>query len=195
MSMGEAHPLAGRRALSARSALWVGMFVAAIPAALLPYAKAGGCSNNLMPIAVLGGPTAMMVALDLAGLAARAPWRGAVARVAVAAFVAFSLVAGRYDPEGFAPKAPAIADARRLNAWVGALPGEVLALSHPMMALLDGKRGEQLHSMPIRDAYDGKVAGFRMAAWLRRITWINCGRSTRSCLARLGVPTFRITSR
>ena len=44
--------LAARKGwLRARTVLWCGMLLSALPAALLPFAKAGGFSNNLIPVA------------------------------------------------------------------------------------------------------------------------------------------------
>ncbi|MDP9034706.1 MAG: glycosyltransferase family 39 protein [Myxococcota bacterium] len=165
--------LAGRGKLSARSALWVGMVLAAFPAALLPYAKAGGCQNNLIPVALLGGPTSILVALDLVDLSSVRGWLVSVGRSGAAGFFAVVAMRGSYDPTWFVPRSTVTADAQRLNAWVRSLPGEVLAVSHPMLALLNGKTTAQIHAMPLRDAYDGKVSGSRLAAWMRehRADW------------------------
>ncbi|MDP9150319.1 MAG: hypothetical protein M3O36_10315, partial [Myxococcota bacterium] len=96
--------LAGRGRLSARSALWVGMFIAAFPAALLPYAKAGGCQNNLMPVALLGGPTSILVALDLVDLPSARGWLASVGRSGAAVFFALVAMRGSYDPTWFVPR-------------------------------------------------------------------------------------------
>jgi hypothetical protein len=56
--------LLGRRALSARTGMWVGLLVAAIPMSVLGFAKASGWKNNLIPVLFLAGPTLVLVLLD-----------------------------------------------------------------------------------------------------------------------------------
>src|SRR5262249_27233870 len=53
--------LAFARRLSARTVLWFGMLVCAIPAALLPLAKVGGFANDLLPLAFLPGVATLVV--------------------------------------------------------------------------------------------------------------------------------------
>lgn len=178
--------LAGRRALSARSALWTGLFLAAFPAGLLPFAKAGGVANNYIPIVLLAGPAAILLGIDWTRLVARRAERR-LALLAFAAPLGLHLNRVPFDLSPFTPSPSAAERAAALNAWVAALPGEVMTLNHPMLAVLNGKRTEQLHARAIRDAADGRIGGFGVAALLRRTRpdWVIAGRD----FMELGVRT------
>ncbi|HOU89676.1 MAG TPA: hypothetical protein PLU22_01460, partial [Polyangiaceae bacterium] len=178
--------LVGRHALSARSALWVGLSLAAYPAGLLPFAKAGGVTNNYIPIVLLAGPAAILLGIDWTRLLA-GRGRRQLALLAFVAPIGVHLYRVPFDLSPFTPSPPAVQRAAALNAWVAALPGEVLTLNHPMLAVLNGKRTEQLHARAIRDAADGRIGGFGVAALLRRTRpdWVLAGRD----FMELGVRT------
>jgi hypothetical protein len=160
--------LLGRRALTSRTLLWVAMLLAAFPASLLPYAKAGGCSNDWIPVLFLAGPTAVLLAFDASRLFRKSGGHAEMARLSLGALFAVLLWWGRYDARPFMPTEELRSGAAQLNAWVASLPGEVLTLSHPMLALGNGKRTEQLHAMGLTDAETGGISGFAVSEMLER---------------------------
>ena len=165
----------GRRKLPLRTVLWTGMLLAAFPATLLPYMKAGGSSNNLIPIVFLAGPVALMLVLDVASLWEGSPLRSLGTKAVLAVVIGLVLY-GRtgFNPLGQAPTQDLREKAIQLRAWVASLSDRGMVLDHPMLAIQTGKTIEQLHSMPIRDAADGRLPGTNTAAFLRatRPDWI-----------------------
>jgi hypothetical protein len=158
----------GRGKLSRRTVLWTGMLVAAFPATLLPYMKAGGSSNNLIPIVFLAGPVALMLAIDVASLWERSPLRSLGTQAVLAVLIGLVLTwRTGFNPLGQAPSQELRGNAIQLRAWVASLSERGMVLDHPMLAIQTGKTSEQLHSMGIRDAADGRLPGINTAAFLR----------------------------
>jgi hypothetical protein len=143
--------LAWKRRLAADTVLWVGMLVAAIPAALLPFAKVGGFSNDFLPIAFMIGPGTAFIAADLIAAFRRHP-RAELA-VQTLIFVAGGVFLGlrTWDVSRFTPTADAFRRARDLNAHVAKLPGGVVASRHPFLAIHNGHDTLQWMDMPYLD--------------------------------------------
>jgi hypothetical protein len=159
--------LLGRRTLSARAGLWVGLLVAAIPMSVLGFAKASGWKNNLIPVLFLAGPTLALVAVD-AIKSASAQLASLLLRAGSVAYLSLLLLSSKYITRAYYPSADQTRRAEALGRWVASLPGEVLTLSHPMLAINAGKRTEQIHAMAIFDAIDGGIDGCGFADFLRR---------------------------
>jgi len=139
------------RALSARSALWIGSLLFAIPASLLPFAKSGGYLNNLMPILVLLGPVTMLLATDISNIRWAIP--GNVVRVvtiiAMITFVALhKLHYQRYLPDTKNRQAAA-----NLNKLVQSLPGGVVSPYFAFLPARNGHANHHWHRMVVLDAY------------------------------------------
>lgn len=138
-----------RKFISSRTVLWVGCLVVAVPASLMPYAKAGGYDNNLMPLVVFTGPAAVFLMADLAkqrGLL------GPLARWLLLAGLSLFIAERQLEPKKCLPDVQKIKAAGELNAIVASLPGGVVC---PYLAFLPGHNGHgnrHWHSMVVWDA-------------------------------------------
>jgi hypothetical protein len=137
-----------KRWLRSRSALWVGMFLVALPASVAASAKAAAHVNNLMMAVVLAGPVTIMIALDVARGLRRTRWHS----VAIALGVALMGWCTFDWPMRFARYIPSPADwraAASVNAVIASLPGDVVMPEHPFIPVRHGKGIDQ----PITQAY------------------------------------------
>lgn len=119
-----------------RTWLWTGMLVVSLPAALLPYAKHGGWTNDMIPVIVLVVPATFVMVADL--VRGDGPWRrvgGAVAALAAALFIVLRPV----HAEALVPSPSQWQNAENLNAFVASLEGGVIA---PQMAFLPARNGQ-----------------------------------------------------
>lgn len=119
-----------------RTFLWLGMLVAAVPTALLPYAKDGGWLNDLIPIVVLVAPVTLLLAADL--LRQREWWVPGVRFVMAAALGAFILIRP-VSAQRFVPGPELREAAVKLNEYVGSLQGGVLM---PQLAFTPARNGQ-----------------------------------------------------
>jgi len=143
--------LGARKLLSARAALWTGSFLASIPASLLPFAKAGGYLNNLMPMLVLVGPVTMLLAIDLANASWGVPQ--CVVRWLPVLGMGVFVWLNPLNPESFVPGVRNYRAAKKLNTFVRELKGGVVA---PYFAFLPARNGHvnpHWHRMVVLDAY------------------------------------------
>lgn len=155
--------------LSARALFWLGILAAALPASILPYAKQGGYINNLLPVAVLSGPVALML---LGSLVSKWPRRAAapLGALVLAFFAGFSA----YLSQRFIDEAPfqvtreRRAAAERLIASVRALGPSVWSPHHPFVAIKAGATIEQIHEMPWVDAWLAGVKNLNLKPWVER---------------------------
>jgi hypothetical protein len=141
--------LALRGWLSPRALLWSGCLMVALPASLLPYAKVGGYDNNLMPLVVLAGPVASLLAADLAK---QRSILGPLARWGLLAGLVWFVESRPLKPQAYLPDAQKTRAARELNAIVASLDGGVVV---PYLAFLPGHNGHtnrHWHSMVVWDA-------------------------------------------
>jgi hypothetical protein len=78
------------------------------------------------------------------------------------------------NPLAQAPSRDLREKAGQMRAWVASLSPRGMVLDHPMLAIQTGKTVEQLHSMPVRDAADGRLPSSNTAAFLRAVDpdWI-----------------------
>jgi hypothetical protein len=124
-----------KRWLSPRSVLWVGSFLVAIPACLMPYAKVGAYLNALMPLVVLAAPAIVFVTADVmrqkGALAVAARW-------GTLAALSYFVCANPIDTKTCVPDAAKWRAARELNAIVASLKGGVVC---PYLAFLPGHNG------------------------------------------------------
>lgn len=127
--------LALRRLLSERTVLWTGALLAAVPASSLPYAKVGGFSNNLMPMATLVGLVAVLLATDLANKGGKL---GALARWGTLAGLALFVWLRPLKPAEYIPDQAMRRAANELTSLVRSLEGGVLV---PELAFLPARTG------------------------------------------------------
>jgi hypothetical protein len=154
--------------LRPRTALWLGMLAAAFPAALVSYAKAGGYLNNLIPIAILVGPTFVLLMGDIIkGMSGSGATRAAARTLTLALSSAFLLLR-RYDTEPFMPSQAMWNQAAELNAFVASLRGGVLIPSYPFLAIRNGHTTPQFHSVAYWDALAGRMQGPDLSGFLDR---------------------------
>jgi hypothetical protein len=138
-----------RSFISPRTVLWTGCLVVAVPASLMPYAKAGGYDNNLMPLIVFTGPAAVFLVADLAK---QRKVVGPIARWTLLAGLALFVGARPLTPKAYLPDVQKWKAAGELNAIVASLPGGVVC---PYLAFLPGHNGHSnrhWHSMVVWDA-------------------------------------------
>jgi hypothetical protein len=168
--------LAARRRLSARTVLWLGMAVCALPASLLPYAKRGGFYNDFVPFVFLAGPAAALLLVDCVRAVRRA---GAGTTLRWAAYFAASallVVRARQpyetaDHRRLAPTAENWRRAQALNRRVAALRGGVIAPRAPFLPIRNGDRAEQFSDMPYMDLIWANFSGgnVNVGAYLDRV--------------------------
>jgi hypothetical protein len=144
--------LAIARRLSARSVLWVGMLICAIPVTLLPFSKVGGFANDFMPIPLYLGPATLFVAADLARAFRKHPRVTIAVRWAGFAGLAVFLCLRFYDASKFIPTQDAWRRAERLNTLVAGLEGGVIAPRLPFIPMRNGHDTRQWSDMPYLDA-------------------------------------------
>jgi hypothetical protein len=145
--------LALKRRLSMQSALWLGMFAAAIPATMLPFLKVGGFANDFLPFTVFLGPATMFLLADLARAAGPRPRLKKAIRWAGFAGIAVFLFARRYDPSPFIPTADMRSRVEKLNSLLAGLEGGVIAPRMPWIPIQDGHTSVRQYSdMPYLDA-------------------------------------------
>ena len=143
--------LAVLRRLSARAVLWVGMLVFSIPAGLLPYAKVGGFTNDLVPTVFLLGPAAAFVVADLLAAVAARPRAALALQASLFAAGAAFLCLRSYDHKRFVPPEESFRSARALDARVASLRGGVIASRHPFLPIHDGDQTPGWSDMPYLD--------------------------------------------
>jgi len=135
--------------LSERSILWSGIFCVALPASLLPYAKAGGYLNNLMPLVVLVCPVTALLVGDVART--RGGW-GALARWGLLCGLAFFVWNHPLKTSHYLPTAKDWRAANELNALVASLPGGVVVPYLEFLPAHNGHSNPHWHSMVVWDS-------------------------------------------
>jgi hypothetical protein len=107
----------------------------AVPASLLPYAKIGGYSNNLMPMVMLIGPVTALLAIDFAR---RGGALGNVARWGAILGLGFFVTVHPLERKAFVPNKTARRAAAELNALAASLEGGLVI---PELAFLPARHG------------------------------------------------------
>lgn len=158
--------LAYARRLSARGALWAGMLLAALLAAVLPAMKPGGYFNNYLPVVVLAGPVALVLLADAVRALGSENGRAVALRCLVFAGSAVFLFAHRFAVEDHVPSAEQWREAVALGDFIGRLHGGVLIPSHPFLAVRADPTSLQLHRMPYTDAHWAGVEGLDLDAYV-----------------------------
>ena len=163
--------------LAPRTALWLTMLAASLPVSLLPYAKDFGYVNNMVPVVILGAPTALILAAD----GARAWSRPHAARAFMILLLvgqSFFLSAKRYDLARWIPTTEDRRRADALNAAVAGLEGDVLCPIHTMVPLLAGHpESEQASFIAYLDAHAAGMPNVSAASYgayllARRPQWV-----------------------
>jgi hypothetical protein len=146
------------RNLSARAALWFGMYVASFPSSFLPWAKVGGYFNDFMPTCFLLGPATAFLVADAVKAFGRRP--GAALSVRAAAYVGLCvhLFLATYDIHRFLPNGGAWTRAKKTSDVVAKLEGGVISPRHPFVPVRVGIRTPQFADMPYLDL---ALSGYR----------------------------------
>jgi hypothetical protein len=135
--------------LSKRSWPWLGMLFIAIPQSLWAASKVAAHINNLMMAVLLAGPVTVMVCADVArGLQKSGAWHRWATILAIG-LCAAQLWLWDSQADRYIPSAAEWRRAQEINAFVAALPGQVIAPSHPFLPVRHGKGLDQ----PITQAY------------------------------------------
>lgn len=158
--------LAVTRRLSASAALWIGMFVAAIPSALVPFAKVGGFANDFAPMVFFAGPAAAFVVSDLLIALRKRP--GLSLAIASPLFVASAvfMVLRHHDIKRFTPSADHYRRAGALNAKLASLKGGILAPRHPFIAAHNGHNTLNWSDMAYLDLAWSNYADLALGAYI-----------------------------
>ncbi len=139
------------RRLRARTVLWLGLAVAAVPAAFLPMIEEGGWVNSMTPLLVFSWIAAALLVGDIDRGLGRT--RSAVGvRAFVLAGAWWHLHQAEWSPGSFVPSAQRWADAEALHAFVRALPGDVAMPTYPFVPVRDGKSTAQMSLIACFDA-------------------------------------------
>lgn len=140
-----------RSRVSAQTKIWVAVLGGCTVAAVLPFIKIGGFPNNLIPVAALAGPVALMVLIDWTARAHPA------ARQAVLAAAGIVLALKIYDAEHYRPTAKSRKAADDLSAQLRRLSGPILCPLHPFAIIRSGHLEEQMGWINQIDAVTGKT--------------------------------------
>lgn len=140
-----------RGRLGRASQVLVALWLAALPASLLPYAKMYGAHNNLIPLLLTSAVLPLSLALDAWRARGRA-WPFS----AVVAAATLLIVGGRFDTRRFAPNEEVTRAMAANLAEVKALPGTLACPVHPFLAHQVGKGPAQSSWLSFADA---KTAG------------------------------------
>lgn len=149
-----------------RSAVWLGVFVTAIPQALISAAKAAAHVNNLIMLVVLAGPVLLIVCGD-AWRNVRETRVGRGAAIAAAALALWYGWSWTHTWPRYLPTPENRASAQRVVDTIASLDGDVIAPAHPFLPIQAGKSARQ----PISQTYlDYAVLdGFDIATCAERI--------------------------
>ncbi len=161
--------LAVKRRLSSRALLWLGMYLCAIPASLLPWSKVGGFENDLIPICFFAAPAAVFLFLDLKRALASYPRvRYAVASSFWIAGAAWLFVR-TYDQKMFIPSDQRWEQAEAMLKFVGKLRGGAIAPNHPFMPIEAGQKSEQICDMPYLDMTWANQKTLKLGGFLDKV--------------------------
>jgi hypothetical protein len=162
--------LVATRRITRRTVLWVGLLFAVVPAALLPHAKMGGFSNDLMPFALFSGPAALFVVSDAVRALGRWPRAALALRYGAFAALGWFLAGANWDELRaiYTPSADDWIAARRLDDIVAGLKGGFIAPRHPFLAPRRGVSTPQFSDMPVLDAYWSNMPGLSIGSYLDR---------------------------
>ncbi len=147
-----------RSSLRPATVKWVGLLVAAFVASMVPFMKAGGWVNVLMPFFMLSWPVTLLVMCDLAttlpvsGTASRGAFWGTLVFGGLMAWLL------AFDPATFIPSAERWQGAARMHAFVRELDASVVFTTSPFLPIREGKRTEQPILQGYLDAQSGGVA-------------------------------------
>jgi hypothetical protein len=140
--------------MSRRGLAWFGMFLAAIPAGLLPFAKRGGWFNNFIPLVVLAGPAALcLLAAALSSPRARTLGRRRWVEATILAYALGVYTHFRsFDAQAYDITKKRVVEAKKLKSFVRSLGERTICSTAPALPLLTGSTVEQTHNMPWIDA-------------------------------------------
>ena len=156
--------------LSERSVLWTGTLCVAMPASLLPYAKAGGYLNNLMPMVVLVGPVTAFLLADVAKQ--RGGW-AFVARWGLLSGLSLFVWNHPLKASDYLPTARDWQAAKELNALVASRPGGVVVPYLEFLPARNGQTNSHWHSMVVWDAlWRGESMNQIMALHKSKARWV-----------------------
>jgi len=146
-----------RRQLRMRSGFWLGMLINAAAVSLITSAKVGAFANNLMTLAVLLGPVAVVVCGDWLQAMPRRRLRRGLATTMLALLAAITLDRTRYPAEPHVPTATEWRQARNLNRYVASLE-DVVFPSHSFIPIRNGITTRQIHEQGYIDVMGAGIA-------------------------------------
>lgn len=126
--------LAFTKRLSPSAALWVGMLVAAVPSALVPFAKVGGFANDFTPLVFFVGPAAAFLVSDLLRALEKRPNLSLALSTPLFLASAVFMWQRHHDIKRFLPSPEHFKRAAALNAKMSSLRGGLIAPRHPFLA-------------------------------------------------------------
>jgi hypothetical protein len=153
--------LAVTRKLSARGALWFGMFAVSFPSSLLPFAKVGGFANDFMPTCFFVGPAVVFLVVDAVRALRQRPRLALAAHTAACLGLCAYFFLATYDFKRFAPDENAHKRAHAAVKRVAELDGGVICPRNPFLPIRLGKRSDQFVEMPYLDM---ALAGYKELA-------------------------------
>lgn len=160
--------LAVTRRLSASTVLWVGMLAAAVPSALVPFAKLGGFANDFTPLVFFVGPAAAFLVSDLLRALDKKPRLQLALATPLFAASAVFMWQRNHDIKRFLPTPDHFRRAAALNAKVASLRGGVLAPRHPFMPAHNRHRTLNWSDMAYLDLAWSGYADLALGAYIDR---------------------------
>jgi hypothetical protein len=131
--------------LRLRVIFWAGMLASAMVASLATSTKTAAAANNIMTAALLSGPVALMVVLDMLAAMPRRHFARWLSTAGLAIVAILLLREQIYRPDMFVPPAGHWKRVRAFNELVASLDGGVLIPAHPFIAIRNGHRNVQIH--------------------------------------------------
>ena len=161
--------LAAKRRLSSSGALWLGMWVASVPASLLPFSKVGGFSNDFLPVFFFAGSAAAFVVGDLLAAFDRSPRYAIGLESSLLAAGALFLFHRTWDGKAMIPGEKLFDSAVALNHRVAALSGDVVASRDPFLPIRNGHTTLQWSEMGYIDMMWSNVSDLDLGGYIDRI--------------------------
>lgn len=161
--------LIGTRRMSARGALWIGLFVMSIPAALMARTSPDAYSNLMMPPVVLAPVAAVILLGDVVQWLEGRPVVQRAVSLALLLYAARYLQVHRFNPSEYLPSRKQRSCAEQLNRLVAGIRESILIPSSPFLPIRNGHDTPQFQTMVPDRALNPKDRQSWMISYFRTV--------------------------